>query len=218
MNCLQTLKNLGIYFTCAICVGCSYASQGFPDEDRGAFLLDAVDDYGDIAKTVVYPEQNWDPSDSLWFYNTSQGSNLMDYQVFKYLEQSESPVEGKIKFFRDNDNMNKYRFLLQNVTSGNKDGLPVGWVKDTHDGKDYIGFTCAACHTSQLNYNGIGIRIDGGPSMADIQTMFTHLVQALKETLDEQDKFDRLANNILRQGPDGTKEEILQRLKNDYEK
>ena len=31
--------------------------------------------------------------------------------------------------FRDFDNMNKFRFLPQQVTWNNEDGLPVGWVK-----------------------------------------------------------------------------------------
>ncbi len=221
MNLLQLLKNLGICLICAIFAGCSYASQGFPDEDRGAFPIETVDLYGDLAKRVVYPEQNWDPSDSLWFYNTSQGSNLMDYQIFKYLEQAESPVEGEVRLFRDYDNMNKYRFLTQRSTSGNEDGLPVGWVKDTYEGDDYIGFTCAACHTAQINHNGIGIRIDGGPSMADIQTMFKELKNALRQSLyeNDSDKFGRLAKKVLM--PDASESEknaFRDQLKNQYKR
>ena len=41
-------------------------------------------------------------------------------------------------------------------------------VADTYDGVKYMGFTCAACHSSQINYNGVGIRIDGGPAAADM--------------------------------------------------
>ncbi len=200
MNVLQLLRNLGICLACVIFAGCSYVSHGFPDEDRGAFLMENVDSYGDIAKRTVYPEQNWDPSDSLWFYTTSQGSNLMDYEIFKHLEQAESPIKGTLKLFRDNHNMNKFRFLTQKATSGNQDGLPVGWVKDSYDGKDHIGFTCAACHTTQVNYKGVGIRIDGGPSMADIQTMFKELEYALFSSLydeNDPDKFNRLAANVL---------------------
>ncbi len=220
MNCLQILKNLGICLACLIFVGCSYASQGFPDEDRGALPTETVDLYGDMAKRVIYPEQNWDPSDSLWFYYTTQGSNLMDYQIFKYLEQAESQVEGEFRLFRNDDNMNKFRFLPQRSTSGNKDGLPVGWVKDSYEGKDYIGFTCAACHTTQVNHKNVGIRIDGGPSMADMQTMFKELEHALLNSLyDENDpgKFNRLAENVL--SADATEDEKLEFrnvLKNQY--
>ena len=216
MDCVDILQKLGIVCACAIFGGCTYASQGFPDDNRGAVPTESPDIYGDVAKQIVYPEQNWDASDSLWFYNTSQGSNLMDYQIFKYLEQAESPLEGKKKLFRDHDNMNKFRFLTQRSTSGNEDGLPVGWVKDSYEGQDYIGFTCAACHTTQVNYNdeqngiSVGIRIDGGPSMADVQTMFKELEHALKESLyDEKapDKFNRLAEAIL--SPDATENQKL---------
>lgn len=210
MHSLRKLANLGICLACAFFVGCTYATQDWtPPIDRGAHDTTTEDIYGDIAKEIVYPEQNWDSRDSLWFYTTSQGSNLMDYQIFKHLEQVESSVEGKIRLFRDYDNMNKYRFLPQKVTKGNPDWLPVGWVKDSYEGKDYIGLTCAACHTTQVNYNNkkenisVGIRIDGGPSMADIQTMFEELEKALKASMykeNDHEKFDNLAKNVL--GPD----------------
>ena len=41
-------------------------------------------------------------------------------------------------------------------------------MKATYKGKDYIGYTCAACHTGQVNYKSQAIRIDGGPAMADM--------------------------------------------------
>ncbi|MEE8124186.1 MAG: di-heme-cytochrome C peroxidase, partial [Nitrospirales bacterium] len=217
MKDLPTLKNLGICLVCAMVAGCAYLTQGVnPPDDRGAWLPKTADIYGDIAKEIVYPKQNWDPADSLWFYNTSQGSNLMDYQIFKHLEQVDSPnAEGKFLLFRDNDNMNEFRFLPQKVTKGNPDWLPVGWVKDSYEGNDYIGLTCAACHTTQVNYNNeqkgisVGIRIDGGPSMADIQTMFKELENALMASKYEEkdhDKFDRLAKKVL--GPDASATEI----------
>jgi hypothetical protein len=216
MNIAQIPKNLGIGLACAIFAGCTYASQGFPDDDRGALPTESADIYGDVAKRIVYPVQNWDSADSLWFYYTSQGSNLMDYQIFKHLEQVDSPVEGKIKLFRDYDNMNRFRFLMQRNTPGNEDWLPVGWAKDTYEGQDYIGFTCAACHTTQVNYNNeqkgisVGIRIDGGPSMADIQTMFTELEHALQDSVYNEKnpgKFNRLAEAVLM--PDATESDKL---------
>ena len=36
-----------------------------------------TDSFGDSATRVVYPEQNWSSADSLWFYNITQGSNLI---------------------------------------------------------------------------------------------------------------------------------------------
>lgn len=140
MNILRILKNLGICLTCAIFVGCTYATQDWdPPVDRGARVTTPADAdiYGDVAKKIVYPEQNWDSRDSLWFYNTSQGSNLMDYNIFLHLEQADKAKSGKL--FGSDENMRKYRFLPQRKTDANQDELPVGWVKDSYEGKDYIG-------------------------------------------------------------------------------
>ncbi len=177
MNVLRILKNIGICLACAFFAGCTYASQGFPDEDRGA-LPNAHDNFGYKTTSIVYPEQNWDASDSLWFYNTSQGSNLMDYEIFLNLELANSDM-----LFRSNENLWRYRYLLQKATRDNEKALPVGWVKDSYNGKDFIGFTCAACHTTQVNYNGRGIRIDGGPAMTDVGTMLDDLEKTLKASL-----------------------------------
>src|SRR6202451_2931988 len=93
------------------------------------------------------------------------------------------PISGTLfkgALFSSNENVNKYRSLPQKPTLGNPDGLPVGFVKDTYKGKDYVGFTCAACHTSQVNYQGIGIRVDGGPAAADINSFLQDLAAALE--------------------------------------
>ena len=124
------------------------AALGDTDPDRGATTV-KQDVFGDHFTTVEYLPQNWAPADSLWFYTVTQGSNMMPYDFFLTLEQV-----GNTEPFRSNENMNFYRYLPQKATSSNPDGLPVGFVKDTYKGKDYIGVTCAACHTAQINYQG----------------------------------------------------------------
>ena len=46
--------------------------------DRGAI---AINDgaLGESYATPVYLDQGWDEADSLWFYNTTQGSGLLPY-------------------------------------------------------------------------------------------------------------------------------------------
>ncbi|MDH5230287.1 MAG: di-heme-cytochrome C peroxidase [Gammaproteobacteria bacterium] len=172
-------------------LGCAYITQGpFPDNDRGA-LASHPDFFGDKADKIIYPDQNWGRADSLWYYNTTQGSDLLPYDVFLYLEQAD-----KDKLFRDTSNMLKYRYLPQKPTWDNPDGLPLGWVKDRYKGKDYVGLTCAACHTTQVNYKGYGIRIDGGPAMADMETMIIDLTHAVKNSMSGE-KFLRLAKKVL---------------------
>ena len=121
------------------------------DPDRGATTV-KEDVFGDHFSTVEYlPSQNWKPSDSLWFYTVTQGSNMMPYDFFMVLERP-----GTSELIRNNENMNnRYRYLPQKATSSNPDALPVGFVKDNYRGEEYVGITCAACHTGQINYNYI---------------------------------------------------------------
>jgi mono/diheme cytochrome c family protein len=173
--------------------GCTYVSQGvLVDSDRHAKAA-KQDSFGDSAERVVYPEQNWSGADSLWFYNVTQGSNLIPYDMFLHLETADSEL-----LFRSDEHMNRLRYLPQSPSFANPDGLPVGWVKDEHQGKEFIGFTCAACHTSQVNYKGVAIRLDGGATLADMEQMLTSLAMALQASLDQPEKFDRLAQNVLK--------------------
>jgi hypothetical protein len=184
-------------FSCASLIvlitisGCTYVSQGvLVDSDRHAKVAEH-DSFGDSAERVVYPEQNWSGADSLWFYNVTQGSNLLPYELFLHLETADSEL-----LFRSDENMNRLRYLPQKESFANPDGLPVGWVKDEHKGQEFIGFTCAACHTSQINYQGVAIRIDGGATLADMEQMLKSLAMALQASLEQPGKFDRLANKI----------------------
>lgn len=167
---------------------CTYVSEGIiANKDRYA-KTETDDIFGDNTDKIVYLEQNWDRYDSLWFYFTTQGSDFMPYEVFLNLEQADSA-----DLFRSPENTGKYRFLPQSPSHNNPEGLPVGFVKDSYRDKHYIGFTCAACHTAQINYKGTGIRIDGGPTLTDFEGFFKGIEQALKATLDTPEKFNRLA-------------------------
>ena len=80
---------------------------------------------------------------------------------------------GNDNRFRDDVNMSRLRYLPQKANGCNPDGLPVGFVKDPHhatESTDYLGLTCAACHTTEIHYNKTAYRIDGGPGMGDADT------------------------------------------------
>jgi hypothetical protein len=177
--------------------GCSYLSQGvLVDGERHARLnadTNQPDSFGDSAGRIVYPEQNWSAAQSLWFYNVTQGSNLIPYDIFLHLEVADSE-----ELFRSDQHMNRLRYLTQSPSIANPDGLAVGWVKDEHGGKDYVGFTCAACHTSQIHFQGTAIRIDGGAPLADMEKMLGSLSAALNASLENPAKFERLAAKVLK--------------------
>ncbi|WP_075188224.1 di-heme-cytochrome C peroxidase [Teredinibacter haidensis] len=159
-------------------------------DDRGAKPAEA-DFFGDSVSSVIYLDQNWGAYDSLWFYNTTQGSDLIPYDLFLHLEQADNQA-----LFRGEENILRYRYLVQKPSFDNPEGLPLGFVKDRYQGKDYIGFTCAACHTNQLNYQGVGIRIDGGPTLADMEQFLLALERAFNATLQDDAKLQRLSNAL----------------------
>lgn len=215
-----------------ITLGGAWKYQYWDDHpERGAIAMPQPDRLGERFEKVVYlgakdekgsvkPDQGWNAAESLWFYNTTQGSNLMPYDFFMVLEHSKRPG-----LFRDNRNMNDYRYLPQRPTSSNPDGLPVGFVKDEYQGKAYIGLTCAACHTAQLNYQGTGFRIDGGPAAADMQTFISDLADSLSAANDDPQVNARFVSAVMaRPGSKTTPSKIKadlakysQRLKTYYE-
>ncbi len=190
--------------------------QNFRDTDpaRGAMAMDGVDGnpngaFGENFSTPVYLKQGWKPADSLWFYNTTQGSALLPYDLFIELEQATSS-----ELVRSAENMDKFRYLPQRKTPFNPDGLPVGFVKDSYSGenewyqvfgggKDYVGYTCAACHTGQLNYTkpneeiATAIRIDGGQAMADMVGFLKDLESALIAVRKPGEKHNRFITKVL---------------------
>lgn len=165
------------------------------DPDRGAVpISDGA--FGEDFQTPVYLDQGWSESDSLWFYTTTQGSNLLPYDFFLVLKESGSSSA----LLRSDKNIDKYRYLAQKSTFFNPDALPLGFAKDEYDGKDYVGYTCAACHTGQVNYKGKAIRIDGGPAMADMTGFLSALESALKETLADDQKRSTFVSDVLEIG------------------
>ena len=175
------------------CGGCHPAAVVDPvrDASRDAKVGETPTG-GTREKKIVYLEQNWTPAESLAFYYTSQGSQILPYNWFLNLEQA-----GTSKPFRDDENMLKYGYLVQDKGPMNPDGLPVGFVKDEGDRRAWVGFTCAACHTSQVDLDGVGYRIDGGPSLSDVREFLVGLTDALKATRDGDAKFAAFAAKVL---------------------
>lgn len=174
---------------------------------RGA-VPSAQDQFGDQFSSVRYLWQGWKPADSMWFYNTTQGSDLLPYDFFMVLEKP-----GTSEPFRSNENLNYYRYLPQKPTLSNPDGLPVGFVKDRYKGKQYLGFTCAACHTGQVNYRGTAIRIDGGPAGTDMDSFLKNLAAAVWAVrMDTGAIRARFVKKVMERGSYSSEKEIVDDL------
>lgn len=182
-------------------------------EDRGAIPI-ADGHFGEDYPLPVYLDQGWDEADSLWYYNTTQGSGLIPYDFFLELELENSQVK-----LRDPQIVDQYRYLPQRESRFNPDALPVGFVKEVYQGKDYVGYTCAACHTSQVNYTNAdtnekyAVRIDGGPAMADMDGFLVAMEKGMEQTLEDTKKQQRFVDAVLALDNDyDSKDEILSDL------
>lgn len=209
LSALKFKKRYVVYLVCAVFVlpplviALSQRWQASDnDAERGALVV-KNEIFGESVNKIVYLEQNWKPAQSLWFYNTTQGSDLIPYDFFLVLEQA-----GKRELFRSDENINHYRYLPQKKTSSNPDALPVGFVKDSYRGKDYMGFTCAACHTAQINYKGTGIRIDGGPAAADMVGFLQGLTAAMVAVRDQPEVQKRFIQAVMQLGNYGSAEQV----------
>jgi cytochrome c5 len=166
------------------------------EDHRGGIAVASDPVSGEAITAPEFLDQGWDAGQSLWFYNTTQGSALLPYSFFLALEQPEAAKSEEVTcapkgdpggpvgaWFLCDDMVEGYRYLPQQPSQFNPDALPVGFVKETYKGKDYVGYTCAACHTGQVTYQGRALRIDGGPTLADMVGFLRDLTTAMDETL-----------------------------------
>jgi hypothetical protein len=142
-------------------------------------------------------DQGWscDKREDFWFRD--QGSRLLPYSWFLYLEQADSSTR-----FRDNAHMDDLRFIPAEKSARNPDALPVGFAKDPAGctGDDcWVGLTCAACHTAKIDFGGHELIVDGAPGLLDYNTFMRQLIQALEATIKDASKFDRFAAGVLAQ-------------------
>jgi len=141
-------------------------------------------------------KQGWseDVQNKFWF--TSQGAEIMPYSWFTWLEQPDNS-----SFFRNSKHMEEIGYLPMKTSKDNPSGLPIGFAMTrAKSAKDsYMGFTCAACHTNQLDFDGTSYLIDGAPSLANFVMFFDEIVAALNATHSDEEKFNRFALRVLGQ-------------------
>src|SRR5215475_3631173 len=122
---------------------------------------------------LQYARQGWTVDDRQAFYTTSQGSHMIPYLWFKALRRLDvdEPFGG--------DQLARYGYLPNEKSKLNPEGLPVGFVIDGDVNFGYLGMSCAACHTAQIEYQKDAVtqqlRIDGAPATADFQSLLKDL-------------------------------------------
>lgn len=162
---------------------------------------------------VVYLDQGWTDQQRQFYYYTPQGTVTMPVKWFMALEQ---PLSQEL--LSSSEYLGRFRFLVDDLKADGKlnpNKLPVGWAlfQDDSISEQYVGFTCAACHTGQINYKGTAVRIDGGAAMHDVTTLRTVLAESILLTYLADDKFERFAKRLLGDRYPEGKELVRKQLK-----
>ncbi len=143
----------------------------------------------DQAPILMDQGQNWTVGARLDFYGQDQGSRIMPLSWLKALKQADGQP-----FLADS--LGRYGYLYN---PDNADGLPVGFAATGLKGNQFVGMSCAACHTRQILVEGKNYRIDGGPAIADFQTFLADLDTATGKVLADAPAFADFADAALGQ-------------------
>jgi hypothetical protein len=140
--------------------------------------------------TPIYLDQgsNWTDSLRAAYYTQDQGSRLVPVAWLEALEQS----DGK-PFLADD--LARYGYL---PNPANTNHLPLGFSVAGAPGAEFVGLTCSACHTRQIEVGGKQYRIDGGPAISDAYGLFADIDSAVARVLSSEDKFSAFAAKVLR--------------------
>ena len=145
-----------------------------------------------LAENVIMMDQGskWNDKARQKYYTLDQGSQLIPLAWFKALRQPNGePFMA--------DSLARYGYLPMPDRKTAKDkgvaGLPVGFTTN----EKFVGMTCSACHTRQIDVAGKAYRIDGGPSFTDFQAFMADLDVSVNHILTNEVAFDLFANQVL---------------------
>jgi len=149
--------------------------------------------FNDTVPSRISLDQAWDDETKQNFWFTSQGSQILPYTWFTWLEVADSQ-----DLFRSSEHMNYLGYLPMGPSQLNPASLPIGFaLNEDKKGDAWVGMTCAACHTNQLDFNGNKFLIEGAPTLGNFVLFFDRLTQAMNKTNGDPLKFERFAKRVL---------------------
>ena len=129
--------------------------------------------------------QNWSDAERHKFWFIDQGSKIMPMAWFRNLQRSNSD-----QLFAASENLLRYGFVkdesnIEVTPNLNKYKLPIGFSVGSYNLVEFVGLTCAACHTGNVRLGDRSILIEGAPSMLNFDLFLDELVKAMVKTRDD---------------------------------
>jgi hypothetical protein len=153
-----------------------------------------------------------------WWYLTPQGSLVIPTDIFRSLETEEG---GKL--FSDKQNLKQYGWVYpprQDEGKYNLFGLPLGFVQEPdtrNDNRMTMGFTCAACHTGEIQAGKTRVVIDGGQPLVNLDKYNVAFLRALQAVKKSPGRLDAMKARISQFNPKSPYAQDLKLLKKDFE-
>ena len=138
-------------------------------------------------------DQGWtEPERSNWHY-LSAGQAFAPITWLLALERA-----GTNQKLTDPQYLQSIGFLYEKKSQDNPNHLPIGFAvgKDELFAKGMVGFTCAACHTTQIKYGKKAVRIDGGVSLVDLTVFFQQYRASLVDTFHNPEKWQKFSATV----------------------
>jgi len=158
-------------------------------------------------KPAVDQGPNWTRMERAAFYSQDQGSKMIPLRWMAALKQPNG--DGFLA-----DGLARYGYLKNNENPNSV--LPVGFTTNGPQGAEWVGMTCSACHTRQIQVQGTTYRIDGGPAIADFHGLLIDLDQAVSQVLTDGTAFSAFARQVLEGEPNAGQLAQLQQQVNDW--
>lgn len=147
-------------------------------------------------KGIMCLDQGWDSKTRQKFYHTSQGSQFIRYEWIKALK-----LEGTTEPFLFPSSVEKFGYLSD---PQDPERLPVGFTVDTEDSQgpinskeQWLGMTCAACHTAEIHYQGKKLRIDGAPAMTNMMEFYRAMYRSLRAMCKKDELREQFVRAVL---------------------
>ena len=177
-------------------------------------VLRAADPPNAPAAALKASHQGWTDEDAATWYHISQGTVFLPLPWFLALEEP-----GSAELFARTEKLESFGFLPD---AADPSGLPVGFAAralkfpsvspyNLHAGQ-WVGLTCAGCHTGEIRFQGQRIRIEGGPAHIDVIAFSDQLRKAVQETLSQDEKRARFVERVVAGDKSLTRAELLRRF------